>query len=64
LVAKVSSVLPRIGSKLALRVAEEFESVEEMIAADAKRWTNVEGIGLKTAEHLVHVIRSRRPKSG
>jgi len=64
LVVKLASVLPGIGSKLAYRVAEEFESIAEMIDAPAERWQTVEGIGPKRAEQLVRAIRFQHTKSG
>lgn len=64
LAAKMAVALPHIGSTLAMRVGEEFDSPEEMVLADESRWAKISGIGSKIAAAVVRAIRSKRQRSG
>lgn len=45
LVQKVATVLPRIGGTKALRVAERFDTVIDMVNASQAEWIELKGVG-------------------
>jgi ERCC4-type nuclease len=49
-VARVAAQIPGIGPVTAREIAKAFGSVAEMVAADEKRWKEIDGIGPKTAK--------------
>ena len=57
LVEKVAVTLPRIGATKAVRVAEQFDSVREMINASEEEWRKIHGIGKKDAATIVGGLR-------
>jgi len=56
LVQKVASVLPRIGPTKAVRVAEHFKSVLDMVNADEAQWRAIKGIGVKDAATIRRAV--------
>jgi ERCC4-type nuclease len=50
------ATLPGIGVGLSLRVADRFVSLREAFNAPVAAWTQVDGIGTKTAERIVKAI--------
>ncbi len=57
LVRRVASELPGIGWERSQAVAGYFPSVMAMVTADIGDWSKVDGIGKKTAQKVVQVIR-------
>lgn len=57
LVRRWANELPGIGWERSLGVDKHFKAPAEMVLADAKEWASIDGIGKKTAEAVVEVIR-------
>jgi ERCC4-type nuclease len=59
LVQKVATVLPRIGSTKAARVAREFKSVIDLVNATEVDLQKVKGIGPKDAKTIREAVRRK-----
>lgn len=57
LLRKIVKELPGIGWERSREVAKHFPSVLAMCAADVKEWTEIPGIGKKTAESVVEALQ-------
>lgn len=62
LVRRVAAQLPGVGWERSAAVARSFSSVAEMVAADEKRWQQVEGIGKKLSARIVQELKGKEPK--
>ena len=60
LLRRIAKELPGIGWKRSAEVEKSFGSVRDMIAADARRWTQIRGIGSKIAEGVVAAVSVNR----
>jgi len=49
---RIASELPGIGTDRSKTVAKHFRSTRQMIAADALDWSQIQGIGMKTARAI------------
>lgn len=59
-VQQVAMAFPGIGETRSFAAAESFESVWEMVAASAKEWSKVDGVGPLTAGRLWAKLREKR----
>lgn len=56
LLRRVASDLPGIGWERSRLVAAKFQSVREMVNAEAKTWQEIDGIGKKTAQQVTCLL--------
>ena len=56
-VRRIAAELPGVGWQRSKVVAEHFLTVKAMVDADVEEWMGLEGIGKKTAERVVRVLR-------
>jgi len=61
LVRRFAVQLPGVGWERSAAVEKSFASVAEMVAADEKRWQQVEGIGKVLSRRIVDAIHNRTP---
>lgn len=54
---KVASALPGVGFERALAAARHFDTVADMIAADADEWASIDGIGKVVAKAVTRAVR-------
>jgi ERCC4-type nuclease len=58
-IMKVAATFPGVGSAKLLDIEDKFDSIRDMVNADADRWRTVDGIGKKTAEAIVTYVEEK-----
>ena len=59
LVMKMAAQFRGVGSEKLLDIESKFESVKQMVNAEASEWQTIDGIGKKTAESIVAQVEGK-----
>lgn len=58
-IMKVASTFPGVGSEKLLDIEAKFDSIKQMVNADAETWRTIDGIGRKVSENIVNYMEEK-----